>query len=173
MYCSLRFTALSINLFKSFFWKDWRWNVFCAHFTSLPFVPDLSLFNSSQYFKIATFSPNFRFLALDLTDGSVMFGSVAPMPSSTSDVAGSSSMASDETSSTFGSVTIPTSTTSDATSTSIVTTSSIDALAFVLRILTGCVVMRTSCCVGAVLLNSGLLEASSRELFEYGTDCIE
>ena len=27
--------------------------------------------------------------------------------------------------------------------------------------------MRTSCCVGAVLLNSGLLEASSRELFEY------
>ena len=36
-----------------------------------------------------------------------------------------------------------------------------------------CVVMRTSCCDGAVLLNSGLLEASSRELFEYGTDCIE
>ena len=33
--------------------------------------------------------------------------------------------------------------------------------------------IRTLCCDGAVLLNSGLLEASSRELFEYGTDCNE
>jgi hypothetical protein len=33
--------------------------------------------------------------------------------------------------------------------------------------------IRTSCCDKAVLLNSGLLEASCCELFEYGTDCIE
>ena len=33
--------------------------------------------------------------------------------------------------------------------------------------------MRTSCCDEAVLLNSGSLESSCCELFEYGTDCIE
>jgi hypothetical protein len=69
-----------------------------------------------------------------------MFGSVAPMPSSTSDAAGSSSMTSDETSLTFGLAAIPSSTTSDATSiscctssASIARTSSMTALAFVLR----------------------------------------
>ena len=33
--------------------------------------------------------------------------------------------------------------------------------------------LRTSSCVGAVLLHSGLLEASCCERFEYGTDCNE